>query len=68
MNVILNYFHDDEINNDFFLKQLRSEPSPEKDIGAQLTLVSATMPTSLADILDEIIDVSDLFPILFLSE
>ena len=39
------------------LFQMRSLPSSDSDIGTQLTMVSATLPTSLSEILEEIIDV-----------
>ncbi|XP_065207744.1 probable ATP-dependent RNA helicase DDX28 [Planococcus citri] len=39
---------------------LRSAPSPGKDVGVQLTMVSATLPTSISDILQDIIDVENL--------
>lgn len=39
------------------LFQFRSEPSPDKDVGVQLTMVSATLPTSVAEILQDLIDV-----------
>ncbi|XKL66598.1 hypothetical protein PGB90_010018 [Kerria lacca] len=40
--------------------QIRSAPSKISDEGVQLTLVSATMPTSLPDILGEVVNVDSI--------